>query len=282
LKTSESTSTQDSEISPETAETKKPGDAESSLRALARQFTLDEKPETADGEQHEGKPSESSRKGKAKPKTFNELAERLELDVKDLYDVEIPAAKPGEKYTLGQLKDHLAERENFTVSQLKLDEDRARLESDFTRAQQELQTLLAELPKADVKPETIEKIRQRAAATLKTERAKTLEVIPEWREEERRKQEIEGIVEHLTGYGLPASYLQTVSDHRVMKYLRDNFLRKQRLDKALALVGEKKPNALGKGKPATDKKGAQQPTQRLTREEQQVQRYLRAVNSQGD
>lgn len=274
-------STPESEISPETAESKKTDDGAvpSSLRDLAQQYTLQETPETADrGEQHQAKPGESTPKGKGKPKTLNDAAERLGVDVKDLYDLEIPSSKQGEKFTLGQLKDHLAEREDFTVSQLKLDEDRARMESGFMRAQQELQELLAALPKTAVKPEILEKIRTRHEATLTSERAKTLEAIPEWRDQTRREADFVLMIEHLKGFGFHANYLKSVYDHRTLKFVRDAALRKQRLDKALALVGEKKPSALGKGKSATEKKGA--PTGgRLTREEQQVQRYLGVLNT---
>jgi len=271
-------STPASEIAPETAETEVDGAGPSALRELARQYTLQETPETADtDDQPSAKPGESPERKKAKPKTLKELAETLQLDVKDLYDLEIPASKPGEKFTLGQLKDHLAERENFTVSQLKLDEDRARMESDFTRAQQELQTLLAALPKEAIKPETLELIRTRHETTLKNERTRTMELIPEWRDEERRTQDLTGMAEHLKDYGFSASYLKSVYDSRTMKYLRDNYLRKQRLDKALALVTEKKPNALGKGKPGTPQPPGE-PKGRLTREEQQVSRYLKAIN----
>jgi hypothetical protein len=152
------------------------------------------------------------------------------------------------------------------------------MEADFTRGQQELQALMTALPKTELKPETLEEIRKRHEATLKVERTKTLEVIPEWRDEAIRKQDITGMVEHLTGYGLPATYLQTVSDHRVMKYVRDNYLRKQRLEKALALVQEQKPSSLGKGKQAPPPASPSQPARRLTRDEQQVQRYLKAIN----
>lgn len=261
--------------SPETAEQKTPPetatpiDQVSSLRELAKLLSPDDKAppaETPDGK----KPTE-----KVKPKTLSEAAERLGLEVKDLYDLEIPSDKL-EGLTLGKLKDHMVERENFTTRSLKFEEDAARKEADFERAKQELSTLLQALPANAVTPEVREQIRQRHEAALKLERERTLQAIPEWKDAKVRTDDMAGMVEHLTGFGFPPGYLAHVTDHRTLKFIRASWQRETRLRKALELVSEKKPGALGKSK---DTHGAPvTPSRRpQSREEQEAARYRAAL-----
>lgn len=251
---------------PETA-----ADAPSSLRELAKLFApIDEKADPAETPAGDGKkPAE-----KVKPKTLAQAAERLGVDIKDLYDLEIPSDQL-KGLTLGKLKDHMVERENFTTRSLKLEEDAAQKEAEFERASLELQTLLGSLPKDAIKPEVRDAIRQKHEATLKIERERTLQAIPEWKNEKVRVEELTGMVEHLEGFGFPASYLRSVTDHRALKFIRASWQRATRLQAALELVTEKKPAALGKGK-----SGAPSPTtgsKPKSRQEQEMQRYLRAV-----
>lgn len=194
----------------------------------------------------DGKPVERQPKGK--PKGLKDLAERLELKPEDLYALEIPTAD-GKTKTLGQLKDAAAKEGDLSVRELAFEESRSRQEGELLRAQSELRELVAALPKTAVKPEVLETIRQKHEAVLKRERARTLEVIPEWQDEAKRTEEIAGIVEHLKGYGFPANYLQSVFDHRTLKYIRENWQREQRIRKALEQVEAMKPKTPAKSKP---------------------------------
>lgn len=268
-------STPESEISPETAN-QATADDTSPLRELARQFTLDEREASSDepGETpQDGKPPAK----KGPPKTFEQLAEIAGVEVKALYGIELPSSKrQGEKFTLGQLKDHLEAREEFTVAQLQFEEDRSRSEAEFMRAQSELQELYAALPEASRKPEILERVREKHQALLKRERAATLDAIPEWRNSATRDTEIAGMVEYLKGYGFPAGYLKTVYDHRSIRFIREAWRRETRLRKALELVAEQKPKNLGKGKPA-QKPASPAAAPRIPRSEREMRRYLDAV-----
>lgn len=248
---------------------------ESSLRELAKHFTLEESVDSeapAETRAGEKKPVQ-----KVKPKTLSDLAERLELEVKDLYDIAIPSDKL-EGLTLGKLKDHMSEREDFTVRSLRFEEDKRRQEAEFLRASQELQILLDALPKDAVRPEVREAARQKQAQYLKSERSRTLDVIPEWKDETTRENELAGIVEHLSSYGFPQNYLATIADHRTLKVLRDFWRQTQQLQRALELVSEKRPNGVGKSKPAAK---PQRPTQPKSRslEERRIAQMLGALSA---
>lgn len=229
--------------STETTGTPETAEAEPGLKSLAGLLSA-EKPETAPDE---GKPDESPEKGK--PKSLKALAETLELEDKDLYAIEVPMAN-GETRTLGQLKDLVAQQDQFALRELEWEEERHRKESELIRAQDELRELISALPQNAVKPEVLEKIRQKHEATLKIEREKTLEAIPEWKDENRRTEDIRGMVEHLKGYGFPETYIQSVFNHRTMKYIRDNWQREQRIRKALEAVKTGKPPTTATAKPS--------------------------------
>jgi hypothetical protein len=239
-------------------------------------FTLDEGADETDTPAETRAGDDKKPTQKVKPKTLSDAAERLGLEVKDLYDLEIPSDKL-EGLTLGKLKDHMAEREDFTVRSLQFEENKRRREAEFIRAEQELQQLLAALPKDAIKPEVLNAARQKQAVYMQTERKRTLGVIPEWKDEKVREAELAEIAEHLSSYGFAKDHLASIYDHRTLKVLRDFTKQSLQLRRALELVSERKPNGLGKSKPAGSPRPAQ-PKAR-SRDEQKIARMLGAFNA---
>jgi len=133
------------------------------------------------------------------------------------------------------------------VRTLKSDEKARAREAAIARAEQEIQTILETLPPEALKPEKLEAIRRRRDEQLNKQRARTLEIIEEWRDETVREKEIGEIVEHLRDYGFPDSFLSHVTDPLTLRYIRENHLRDQRIKKFLAKVQEAKPQPIAKG-----------------------------------
>lgn len=239
---------QDLENLPETAEeTQTPETEPSQLKSLASLLAAGENPETdSSDESEEGTAAEKPEK--AKPKSLKALAEKLKLEDKDLYAIEVPMAN-GETRTLGQLKDAVAKQDEFSLREIEFEETRQQREGELIRAQSELRELISSLPKNAIKPEVLEAIHQKHDARLQVERAKTLEAIPAWSDEAKRTEEITGMIEHLESYGFPQNYIQTIHDHRTLKYIRDNYLRAQRVRTALEAVKSGKPPANANSKP---------------------------------
>lgn len=210
-------------------------------------------PETA----QPGSPAEKQKTGK--PKTLAELAERLQLKPEDLYAVEVPMSD-GKAVKLGALKDTAAKQDAFTVRELEFEESRVRRESDYVRSLGELRELVASLPPSAVKPEVLEAVRRKHDANVRMERARTLEIIPEWADEAKRTEELAGMVEHLAGYGFPSNFLESLVDHRAIRYVRENYLREKRLKRALEQVSHvrsstaapSKSNGQAPAKPRTE------------------------------
>lgn len=208
------------------------------------------------GESDSGKPGESQAKGK--PKTVNDLAERLGVTVKDLYDVKFnlgnQAGGDGESRTLGELKDLASEYGQFEVDRMQFEESKTKRENEFIKAQSEMSELLSMLPKNAIKPELLQAVADKRAAILSREKGLTLKAIPEWSDEDTETADRTAMQQHLSDYGYSKSYLDSVTDHKTLKYIRDNMQRQKRIERALAQVKQvSKPGHRPSGKPNSRK-----------------------------
>jgi hypothetical protein len=191
---------------------------------------------SGDGDEEPKKPDGK----KGTPKTFTEAAERLGIKPEEFYKLTVAmGGDEEESFTVGALKDAMKERTDFKLEQLRFGEHKAEQEGELMRSRNELSELLSLLPKEAIKPEVINKIREKHETALKLERERTMNVIPEWKDEGKRTADIAGMREHLSKAGFPANYLNNVSDHKTMRYIRENMLREQRIAQALALVKPK-------------------------------------------
>lgn len=186
---------------------------------------------------------------KTKPTKFNDLAGATDMELDALYKLEVSLDGDDEPVTIEQLKDSYKERSEFDLRVIEFEETRTQQESELLRAKAELQEILQALPKNAVRPEVLQKIRDKSEATLTAERAKTLDVIPEWKDQDRRESDLAAMTEHLQAYGFPMNYLQQVVSHQHFKYIRDNMLREQRVRAAIAKVRNGKPEKSAAAKP---------------------------------
>ena len=171
----------------------------------------------------------------AKPKVLKDLAERLKLEDKDLYAIEVPMSD-GKSLSLGKLKDAVAKQDELTVRELQFAERVGKQEAEWTRTQAEFDELLSTLDPKAVTEQVRSKVRAKVEQRHTREKAEVMRVIPEWSSETLRESELAGMVETLKDYGLSESFLTGNLDHRVVRYVRDNFLRKARVERALAQV----------------------------------------------
>ena len=193
----------------------------------------------------EGKSSGSEEKTKP-VKRFNDLAGATGLDLDALYKLEVSLSEGGDPVTIEQLKDTYAQREDLSLRELEFEERKTQQESELLRATAELQEILQALPANAVKKDVLDKIRAKSEKTAQLERQRTLEAIPEWKDEAKRADELSAMTQHLGQYGIAPNYLNQVMDHRHFKYIRDNMLRERRVREAIAKVRSGKPEG---GKP---------------------------------
>ena len=189
-----------------------------------------------------GEPGETQ----APPKTLAEVAERLGLDVAELYNLEIPDAhREGETHTLGALKNSVDEQSQFAVDQLAWESTRQEQQAQLSEAREELEELMRHIPPSALKPEAMEAIKKRLDRRAAKERQLTVGVIPEWKDSDRATSDLQQMVEYMQAEGFGPKYLGTVKDHKLMRFIRKSWLLQKRVDHALSLV-TKKPTTSGK------------------------------------
>lgn len=195
--------------------------------------------------------------------SIERLMKRHKLTPEQADAIKVPMRNGAEALTIGELKDKISDLTDLELRQVQFDERRIKQEGELIKSQTELRGLLEVLPKDAIKPEVLQKLRERQAETTRQQRQLTLEHIPEWRDEKKRTAEIEGIVEMLSDYGFDESFLQSVVDHRAMKFIRDNFLIRSRIRKSLEEVRD--PKKLGKQPSGKSNKSASKPIDKSPR-----------------
>jgi len=193
---------------------------------------------------------------KGKPETLKDLAETLGLEDADIYAIKVPfdqGNNEAEPRTLGEIKDLVADVDEFEVTRLAWEEKRTERENDLTRSMQELSEIVSMLPKSAISDELIQAVTRRREETLDRESRLTKQVIPDWESEAVEEKDRSQMREHLGKWGYPKAYLDSITDHTTLRYIRENMLREQRIERALANVKTvKRPGVKPSGRPSPD------------------------------
>lgn len=212
-----------------------------------------------DGDSYDDSDSNTNDDPSKPPETFEVLSKRLGLKPEQLYNVKIPLAAGAEPLTIGQLKDRVGEVVDLETRETQFEQRRMRSEGELLRAQAEIREILAMVPREHIKPEIVDKIRKRHDANMARERQMTLEHIPDWQDEKRRGEDLEGMIAFMGDYGFEDTFIGTVSDHRAIKFIRDMYIRDKRIKKALANVTT--PESRGMRGSGKTRKPARSPNQ---------------------
>lgn len=281
---------QKSESTPETAsnpsETTEPTEtAIDQVAALLRgedadQSDAETQDKGTDADESSAASSETDDK-KREPKNLAELAETLGVKVSDLYKIEVPFDVDGESKprTLGEIKDAIAQRDDFEVDRLAWEEQRTERENDLARSMQELNEIVGMLPKSAISDDLLKAVGRKRAETVERESRLTRQVIPEWQDEDAEERDRVAMRDHLQKYGFPKNYLDGIVDHRTLRYIRESMRREQRIERALAQVKTvRKPGISPSSKPSrpapqTPKRG------RASRQRNQVAQVAELLRS---
>lgn len=171
---------------------------------------------------------------------IEKLTKRLGLTPEQAYAIRVPMPDGAESLTIGELKDKVKDVVNLETRETQFDQRRSRQEGDLLRAQTEMRSLLAMLPKDAISPEMVERVRKQHDAKMGQERRLTLQVIPEWDDESTRETEIQSMSDFLQEHGFDDSFIATIVDHRALRFIRTMWQRDARIKKALANVKDTK------------------------------------------
>lgn len=170
----------------------------------------------------------------ASSKTLAGLAEKLGVDSKDLYSVEVPTQALDEEgnpitATLGELKDAYAEMHEIDVEREAVADLRRENERDLLTARQELEAILSMAPQL-VTPEMVQLARTQQAALAQREAAKVKELIPSWSDETAQREDREQMRDHARKYGFREAEISAIFDSRLIMLLRDATKDRQTID----------------------------------------------------
>lgn len=228
---------QESQQTPETVE--QPGaETRGNVSELEQITELLDGGKAEESVEPESEASSEGSKRKAKPTNLVELAEALDVEVADLYALEIPFDVNGESTpkTLGQIKDAFKESDAIAVDRLTWEETKAAEEQKLAKATTELQELVGLLPKSAISQELLQTVARRRADAVQREMRLTRNVIPEWKNEDVESADRTEMSEYLTRYGFPPNYLEAIVDHKTVHFIRDSVKRALRVEKALEQV----------------------------------------------
>jgi hypothetical protein len=199
------------------------------------------------------------------PETLEALSKRLGFKPEQIYNVKIPLADGAEPLTIGQLKDRIGEVVDLETRETQFEAHRMEREGELLRSQTEIRDILAMIPKEHINPEVVNKIRKRHEANMAFERRMTLQTIPEWRDEKRAGEDLQGMIDFTKRWGFDETFLASVHDHRAVKFIRDMYLRDRRIQAALSKVTT--PDSKGQRASAKTKKAASRPIQSQSRKD---------------
>lgn len=177
---------------------------------------------------------------------LKDIAERLNLDAADLYDVDIPLGK-GESVTLGELKDAFKEYGPVKEAQEKIAAQKDEYERSIMQTRAELNGILAVIP-PELRQAILENGRQYNANWETNQREQALEAIPEWKDPDQLAKDRDAIVDVGAEYGFSAAEMQYTNDARTLRMLRDFTRLKAQVAEmnAAAKTKRKAPSAPGK------------------------------------
>ena len=164
--------------------------------------------------------------------TLKALAEKLGVEPSDLYKVKI-GLSDGEQMTLGQMKDRVQALTDLDTEKQQLTKQQIDYENQRLKERAEVTALLSKVQHA-ITPEMVEQTRAERDQLIARERQALLEAVPEWRDAETYTRDRTALVEFVADYGVSEAEFSNITDHRLVKVLRDAHKLKQSLSSANA------------------------------------------------
>lgn len=185
--------------------------------------------------------------------TLKDLAERLELDPEKLYSAKVITGD-GEAISLGELKDAWADRQKAARETARREAGLDERETAFAR-DRALYAQLARDLQAQVDPGTIERLRERNQEHEARERRLMVETMPELGDRSTFESWRGEVVDMLGEYGYRPAEM-AITDHRMLRVLRDHMRLRARMDELLAFEPEAKPAKATRPQGRGDRRGS--------------------------
>lgn len=212
------------------------------------------------------------------PKDLNRVLKRLNLKPEQFDDVMIDI-EGQEAIPFKTLRSRVADLVGLETEQVRFESHRLKAEGEILRSREEMRAILAMIPPDKLTPQLIDKVRTQHAQMQQRERQSTLDVIPAWSKQETMEKDTAGMKKFVSKWGFDSNWLDQITDHRAIKFIRDMYLRDLRIEAALAEVkipedSSQRGSAKAKGKGGTQKPQEERQTTRRSRVETPKDRLM--------
>lgn len=193
--------------------------------------------------------------------TAKELAEKLGVGVKDVYEIKFPYGRNGESLSLGELKDVGIRARDLDSQTTQLDIDREAHTNDKMVSRAEMQNIISLMP--EIPQQLVDQAKAQYRNVVNQERISLLSTIPAWSDPAKERTDRDAILVNLRTYGFTEVEMNHMLDHRLVKLLDDYTRLKGKLVKPKADIkamaaqkGGRKALPPGKRKRAANRKRA--------------------------
>lgn len=168
--------------------------------------------------------------------SIDRLSKRLKMDMEKVYAIKVPVNEGEEPVTIGQLKDRVKAMDDLETRETQFEERRIQSEGELLKAQTFMRGILSKIPQQHLSKELVQQVESHHRTTMQRERELTLQHIPEWKTEKNEQDDRTKINAMLSNYGFGPEFLESITDHRAIKFVRDMAIRDARIKEALAKV----------------------------------------------
>jgi hypothetical protein len=190
-------------------------------------------------------PAETHEKGAW---SLDAMAEKLGVEVGELYELEVPMPDGAETLKLSELKDMVTANKRQQAERLEWETTKERERNQMANERTELTEMLSMVPPQFRTKQMLEKAQAQIEHAKQAEAMKLIQRVPEWRDPVQFAADMEVITPHVAEYGFSMEELSQVYDHRLLAYIRANALRESRIAQMLATA---KGQRVVKGSPVT-------------------------------
>jgi len=171
------------------------------------------------GGDHSAPGSGSDSEADDAPYTLKELAAKLEVPAKALYDLVIPLGD-GESATLGEIKDMAKAGQAAQAELADLQDGLTDRENELLRGRIELAEI-AQAMGPNLPPAARQALAQRRAAHMEQQQAAMLRAIPQWANEKVYAADSAVMLDFVKQYGFNARDMESIGDHKLVKLIYD-------------------------------------------------------------
>jgi len=158
------------------------------------------------------------------PKNIKALAERLDVEVSELYDIGI-SMPDGTEMSLGALKDQYQDATELTQKQDELSDRRVKFDTELSSKQAEIEAIAEVIDLSRFTPEEQQNYTAYRQAEHDRETRALLATTPEWADKIQREADHKLMGEFAAKYGMSEGELNGIRSHKVVRIIRDAALK---------------------------------------------------------